>query len=30
VSPTQAASREVTFADGHKMNSGPPAGTGGQ
>jgi hypothetical protein len=30
VSPTQDASREVTFADGHKMNSGPPAGTGGQ
>ena len=25
-----AASREVTFSDGHKLNSGPPAGTGGQ
>ena len=24
------ASREVTFADGHKLASGPPAGTGGQ
>jgi len=30
VNPTQAASRDVTFADGHKLNSGPPAGTGGQ
>ncbi|HKE87891.1 MAG TPA: DUF6152 family protein [Vicinamibacterales bacterium] len=30
VNPTQAASRNVTFADGHKLNSGPPAGTGGQ
>ena len=25
-----AAAREVTFADGHKMAVGPPAGTGGQ
>jgi hypothetical protein len=25
-----AASRQVTFGDGHKMQSGPPAGTGGQ
>jgi hypothetical protein len=25
-----AASREVTFADGTKLASGPPAGTGGQ
>ena len=30
VNPTQAASRDVTFADGRKLNSGPPAGTGGQ
>ena len=30
VNPTQAASRNVTFADGSKLNSGPPAGTGGQ
>ena len=28
--PTLAMSRDVTFADGHKMTSGPPAGTGGQ
>ena len=28
--PTQAHSRQVTFADGRKLNSGPPAGTGGQ
>ena len=28
--PTHAASRYVTFADGHRMASGPPAGTGGQ
>jgi Family of unknown function (DUF6152) len=28
--PTQAHSRQVTFADGQKLNSGPPAGTGGQ
>jgi Family of unknown function (DUF6152) len=27
---TQAHSRQVTFADGRKLNSGPPAGTGGQ
>ena len=26
----QAAGREVTFADGRKLNCGPPAGTGGQ
>ena len=25
-----AAAREITFADGHKMTVGPPAGTGGQ
>ena len=25
-----AAAREITFADGHKMAVGPPAGTGGQ
>ena len=30
LNPTQAASRNVTFADGTKLNSGPPAGTGGQ
>ena len=28
--PTLAAAREVTFKDGRKMTSGPPAGTGGQ
>ena len=28
--PVLGASREVTFADGHKLASGPPAGTGGQ
>jgi Family of unknown function (DUF6152) len=28
--PNLAASREVTLADGHKLASGPPAGTGGQ
>ena len=28
--PTQAAGRNVTFADGKKLNCGPPAGTGGQ
>jgi hypothetical protein len=28
--PNGAASRLVTFADGRKMQSGPPAGTGGQ
>jgi hypothetical protein len=26
----QAAGRDVTFADGKKLNCGPPAGTGGQ
>jgi hypothetical protein len=30
VNPTQAAGRSVTFADGKKLNCGPPAGTGGQ
>ena len=25
-----AAARQVTFADGHKLAAGPPAGTGGQ
>ena len=30
VNPTQAHSRNVTFAGGRKLNSGPPAGTGGQ
>ena len=30
VNPTQAAGRNVTFADGKKLNCGPPAGTGGQ
>jgi hypothetical protein len=30
VNPTQAAARNVTFADGHMLNAGPPAGTGGQ
>ena len=28
--PALGAAREVTFADGHKLNAGPPAGTGGQ
>ncbi len=28
--PAQAAGRDVTFADGKKLNCGPPAGTGGQ
>jgi len=28
--PRLAAAREITFADGHKMTVGPPAGTGGQ
>jgi len=28
--PNLGAAREVTFADGHKMTAGPPAGTGGQ
>jgi len=30
VNPAQAHSRDVTFADGRKLNSGPPAGTGGR
>ena len=30
IEPNLAAAREVTFADGRKMTSGPPAGTGGQ
>jgi len=30
VEPRLAAAREITFADGHKMTVGPPAGTGGQ
>ena len=30
VNLTQAAGRQVTFADGKKLNCGPPAGTGGQ
>ena len=30
VDPHQGAARDVTFADGHKLNAGPPAGTGGQ
>jgi len=28
--PSLGAAREVTFADGRKLNAGPPAGTGGQ
>lgn len=28
--PYLGAAREITFADGHKMTAGPPAGTGGQ
>jgi DNA/RNA endonuclease YhcR with UshA esterase domain len=28
--PNLVAAREVTFSDGSKMTSGPPAGTGGQ
>ena len=28
--PNLGAAREITFADGHKMTAGPPAGTGGQ
>jgi len=28
--PNVAAARQVTFPDGRKMTSGPPAGTGGQ
>jgi hypothetical protein len=30
VEPNLVAAREVTFTDGSKMTSGPPAGTGGQ
>ena len=30
VEPNLVAAREVTFADGSKLTSGPPAGTGGQ
>jgi hypothetical protein len=30
VEPNLAMAREVTFPDGRKMTSGPPAGTGGQ
>ena len=30
VEPRLAAAREVMFADGKKLTSGPPAGTGGQ
>ena len=30
IEPNLAAAREVTFQDGKKMTSGPPAGTGGQ
>jgi hypothetical protein len=30
IEPNLGAAREVTFADGRKMTSGPPAGTGGQ
>jgi hypothetical protein len=29
IEPNLGMSREVTFADGRKMTSGPPAGTGG-
>jgi len=28
--PALGAAREITFADGHKMTAGPPAGTGGR
>ena len=28
--PALAAAREVTFANGEKLNAGPPAGTGGR
>ena len=28
--PALGAARELTFADGHKMTAGPPAGTGGR
>jgi hypothetical protein len=30
IDSNMAAAREITFADGHKMTVGPPAGTGGQ
>ena len=30
VEPNLVAAREVTFEDGSKLTSGPPAGTGGQ
>jgi hypothetical protein len=30
IEPNLAMAREVTFQDGRKMTSGPPAGTGGQ
>ena len=30
VEPNLVAAREVSFADGSKLTSGPPAGTGGQ
>jgi hypothetical protein len=30
IEPNLAMAREVTFPDGRKMTSGPPAGTGGQ
>ena len=30
IEPNIAAARDVTFADGRKLNAGPPAGTGGQ
>ena len=30
VEPNLVAAREVTFVDGSKLTSGPPAGTGGQ
>ena len=30
VEPNLVAAREVSFADGFKLTSGPPAGTGGQ
>ena len=28
--PALGAAREITYADGHKMTVGPPAGTGGR
>lgn len=30
IEPNLGAAREITFADGRKIASGPPAGTGGQ